>query len=432
MKTKYVLIFTILFNVIGTANAQVSIGNESPDESAILDLTSTSKGLLPPRMTTRQVSAIENPATGLMIYDTTTDDLVTNTGTPLLPNWKGLKIGYQSVSDILDTTTSSLIDERVSGMILNPVLGTYSVTFNSQFTNAQTLATTPQAVSDLEMLYATLIGKQGTNDSHGLTFGNATPQGEILLPGIYDITGNVTITTNLTLDAGGNPDALFIIRINGAFATPAQAKVILANQAKASNVFWVVEGPIAFGAGTIAKGIFISHGFAISGASGANLEGSLFSTSGPITYGPGTIAVPISTSIINLRSLTQYAIFTIAGNIHNTAISSYSGDIGTIRGVISGFESATVTGLIRFDFSYAVVGQLIENPNKMLATFSIYQNGVQIPSSRKILTSTSDASNISLQAIATVASGEPIEVKWKTGSDKLEMGNRTLTIIKVQ
>jgi hypothetical protein len=432
MKTKYLLIFTIFLSVIGTANAQVSIGNESPDESAILDLTSTSKGLLPPRMTTEQVSDIENPATGLIVYDTTTNDLITNIGSPLLPNWKGSNIGYQSVSDILVTTTFSIIDERASSMILNPASGTYVVTFNSQYKNAQIIATTPQAITDLHNLILTLKAKPVTDASHGLTFGNATTSGEILLPGVYDITGATTITTNLTLDAGGNPDALFIIRVDGAFATAALAKVILGNQAKASNVFWVIDGPVSFGAGTIMKGIVISNGFSIAGASGSNLEGSMFTTSGSITYGPGTVNVPLGTSIINFGTLAQYGLFTEIGSIHNTAISNYTGDIGTISGVITGFESAIVNGVIHHAISYATEGALIDNTNKMNATFSIYQNGVPIPNSIKILTATSDTSNISLQAIATVASGQPIEVKWKTGLDKLEMGNRTLTIIKVQ
>jgi hypothetical protein len=432
MKSPNLLFITIFLSVCTTANAQIGIGTTTPDASSVLDISSTTKGVLLPRMTTLQQTNLASPAIGLMVYNITNNDLETNTGTTVLPNWKGTKGGYQTVSDSIITTTSSLINERANGMILNPVSGTYSVTFNSQYKNAQIIATTPQAITDLESLYTTLKAKPVTDDSHGLTFGNATTSGEILMPGVYDIIGASNVTTNLTLDAGGNPDALFIIRIDGAFSTAAIAKVILGGLAKASNVFWVVEGPIAFGAGTIMKGIVISHGFSIAGASGVNLEGSIFTTSGAITYGPGRVTIPLGTSIINLGTLAQYCLFTGIGSIHNTAISSYSGDIGTISGVITGFESATVNGEIHHAIRYATEGALIDNTNKMVATFSIYQNGVQIPSSRKILTSTSDTSNISLQAIATVASGQPIEVKWKTSLDKLEIGNRTLTIIKVQ
>ncbi len=59
----------------------IGIANATPDASAILDITSTTKGLLPPRMTTVQMNAIASPATGLMIYDTTTNQWMGYNGT---------------------------------------------------------------------------------------------------------------------------------------------------------------------------------------------------------------------------------------------------------------------------------------------------------------------------------------------------------------
>jgi hypothetical protein len=51
-------------------DGNVGIGPASPDASAALDITSTNKGLLIPRLTTAQRKAIVNPATGLMVFDT--------------------------------------------------------------------------------------------------------------------------------------------------------------------------------------------------------------------------------------------------------------------------------------------------------------------------------------------------------------------------
>lgn len=52
-----------------TAFSQVGIGTE-PDDSAMLDVSSTEKGLLMPRMTSSQRTAISSPADGLVVFDT--------------------------------------------------------------------------------------------------------------------------------------------------------------------------------------------------------------------------------------------------------------------------------------------------------------------------------------------------------------------------
>ena len=65
----YTLLAAILFTL--GLSAQVSINNDgtNPDPSAMLDVQSTNKGMLIPRMTTAQRDAIASPATGLIIYN---------------------------------------------------------------------------------------------------------------------------------------------------------------------------------------------------------------------------------------------------------------------------------------------------------------------------------------------------------------------------
>jgi hypothetical protein len=68
-------IFTFLVAVLITAStyAQVGIGTSSPDGSAALDITSTTKGLLIPRMTNAQRLAIASPVAGLQVFVTDFD-----------------------------------------------------------------------------------------------------------------------------------------------------------------------------------------------------------------------------------------------------------------------------------------------------------------------------------------------------------------------
>lgn len=58
-----------------SANAQVGIGTNSPNASAAVDITSTTQGFLPPRMTTAERDAVTLPAAGLMIFNTTNSEL---------------------------------------------------------------------------------------------------------------------------------------------------------------------------------------------------------------------------------------------------------------------------------------------------------------------------------------------------------------------
>ena len=69
MKIKLIIsVLSILFAF--SIQAQVGIGTETPNASSLLELSSTSKGLLVPRMTENQKNAISSPAQGLLIFQT--------------------------------------------------------------------------------------------------------------------------------------------------------------------------------------------------------------------------------------------------------------------------------------------------------------------------------------------------------------------------
>lgn len=69
---KQFLIFLLLpFVFISSYSQGIGIGTNTPNASALLDISSTTKGLLIPRMTTTQMNAIATPAAGLLIFNTT-------------------------------------------------------------------------------------------------------------------------------------------------------------------------------------------------------------------------------------------------------------------------------------------------------------------------------------------------------------------------
>lgn len=62
------------------------VGGTSSDASALLQLTSTSKGFLKPKMTNTQMLAISSPSTGLEVFNTTTNQSYFYNGTSWLPS----------------------------------------------------------------------------------------------------------------------------------------------------------------------------------------------------------------------------------------------------------------------------------------------------------------------------------------------------------
>ena len=70
MKPIQLALPVILLLATVSTQAQVAIGTVTPDASAQLDITSTTRGLLIPRMTLAQRTAIGSPATGLLVYQT--------------------------------------------------------------------------------------------------------------------------------------------------------------------------------------------------------------------------------------------------------------------------------------------------------------------------------------------------------------------------
>jgi hypothetical protein len=88
------LVFSTLFASTGSMQAQVGIGTSSPSASAQLEVNSSSKGFLPPRVTltgTADVTTIASPATGLLVYNTATAGTSPSNVTPGYYYYDGAK-----------------------------------------------------------------------------------------------------------------------------------------------------------------------------------------------------------------------------------------------------------------------------------------------------------------------------------------------------
>ncbi|GAB2614053.1 hypothetical protein GCM10009696_19550 [Kocuria himachalensis] len=81
-----------------------------------------------------------------------------------------------------------------------------------------------------------------------------------ITPGVHtSTTGPFTISSTVTLDAEGDPSALFVFRATTLTAAP-NSRIFLAGGARAANVYWVAAGSITLGAGTTARGTYLARG----------------------------------------------------------------------------------------------------------------------------------------------------------------------------
>ena len=135
------LLYIVSFLCFGVSVAQTGIGTTTPDVSAKLDISSTTKGLLVPRMTATEKGAIATPAKGLLIYQTDGEaGFYVNTGTSSAKVWTRINMDWtRSGNDISYTgnisTTGNLTGgnantSTISGFAANvaTITGGYNLT----------------------------------------------------------------------------------------------------------------------------------------------------------------------------------------------------------------------------------------------------------------------------------------------------------------
>ena len=98
--------------------------------------------------------------------------------------------------------------------------------------------------------------------------------GRTFEPGLHKTGGVFLNTGTMTLDAGGDANAVFIFQVNAAYSPAAASSVVLAGGAQSANVFWQINGAVTIPAGSTYAGVFLVHGAATIGE-GADLPGQV-------------------------------------------------------------------------------------------------------------------------------------------------------------
>src|SRR5690606_8025163 len=96
---------------------------------------------------------------------------------------------------------------------------------------------------------------------------------------------------DLTFDAQGNADAIFIIQVASSFTTTSDRKVILSGGALAKNIYWQIGSSATIGTNSVIKGNIVAMQ-SITLNTGASLEGRVFARIGGVTLQDNTIVRP--------------------------------------------------------------------------------------------------------------------------------------------
>lgn len=177
---------------------------------------------------------------------------VTNTGisfvTGDIGSNAGLTTGFDA-NNVTGTIHSSPDTSTAAG----------AADLNNVYTYLNTLPT------DIELLYPAAFG-----------------QNLVLTPHTYLMNAATVLNGSVILNAQNNPDAVFVIKINGALSTSTYASVVLQNGAQAKNIFWKVDGAINLNDYSSFKGTVVGNNGAVNLNTGTVIEGRVLSTSGAV------------------------------------------------------------------------------------------------------------------------------------------------------
>lgn len=120
--------------------------------------------------------------------------------------------------------------------------------------------------ADIELLYPAQFGRN-----------------LVLTPHTYIMNGAADFKDSLYLNAEGNANAVFVIKLKGALSTSTYAKVLLINGAQVKNVYWVIDGAVGINDYSDFNGTIVCNSGAINLSTGVVLNGRALTTGGALS-----------------------------------------------------------------------------------------------------------------------------------------------------
>jgi len=146
-------------------------------------------------------------------------------------------------------------------------------------------ASAAQAQADLTTAYNAVAGTATLVDLTGTDLGGLT-----LTPGVYGFSSSAQLTGTLTLDAQGNPNALFLFKIGTSLTTASGSSVAVINGGSGCNAYWQIGSSATLGTGTSFLGNILALA-SITMNTGASLGGRALARNGAVTLEGNAVTV---------------------------------------------------------------------------------------------------------------------------------------------
>ena len=146
-------------------------------------------------------------------------------------------------------------------------------------------ATSLAAQNSIVTAYNVLAGQPCNVNLTGIDLGGLT-----LTPGAYCFSSSAQLTGTLTLDAQGNPGAVWVFQIGSTLTTASGSNVVFINGGQSCGAFWQVGSSATFGTATAFAGNVLALA-SITMTTGATNSGGLFARTGAVTLDTNVVSV---------------------------------------------------------------------------------------------------------------------------------------------
>ena len=161
--------------------------------------------------------------------------------------------------------------------------------------------------------------------------------GRTLTPGVYCSASSMGLTGTLTLDALGDPNAVFIFQLGSALTTASASQVRLINSAQSCGVFWQIGSSATLGTGSNFSGNMLASS-SITVTTGASNSGRAIALNGAVTLDGSTMTVCSLVASGNpsiVKSFSPLAISAGASSVLTIVLSNSNATVATLTGSLT-------------------------------------------------------------------------------------------------